>query len=427
MTEEFLHYLWKYRLLNPNLQLISGESCEIIEVGLHNSNAGPDFFNARIKIGDTIWAGNIEIHIKTSDWYAHRHHLDKAYENVILHVVWQHDKTVIGRNGQPLPALEIKDAYHPEIYERYRDFMSSKNWIACENLIRKVDRFVVNNWLDRVMIERLEDKAHEIESQLHFNKNNWEQTFYEFLARNFGFKINALPFDLLAKSLPLNYLGKHKNNKLQIEALLFGQAGFFSHVYKDDYPKKLSKEYKFLHEKYKLVPLDPHIWRFMRLRPSNFPTIRIAQFADLVCQSSHLFSKLVEIDSVKKLSQLFDVSASDYWNSHFHFDKKSPDRTKRLGKTAIQLIVINTLIPFLFVYGKNRNDQSLIERSVKLLDQLPGENNGIIRKWENLGLSTRTAFNTQALIQLKTNYCNHKKCLDCAIGNNLLKSKENLS
>lgn len=406
--------------------MIRGESFEILDAGLHNSNAGPDFFNARVKIGDTIWAGNIEIHIKASDWFTHKHHLDKAYENVILHVCWQHDKPVFGKNGQPLPALEVNGAYQPEIFDRYQDFMSNKNWIACENMIHQVDRFIVNSWLDRLMIERLEEKAHEIESQLHFNKNNWEQTFYEFLARNFGFKINALPFDLLAKSLPLHYLGKHKNNKLQIEALLFGQAGFLANTFKDAYPKMLYQEYKFLHEKYKLVPLDPHIWRFMRLRPSNFPTIRIAQFAALVYQSSHLFSKLLSIDSIKQFTQLFDVNVSDYWTSHFHFDKKSPDRTKRLGKTAIQLIAINTLIPFLFVYGKSRNDQTLIERSIKLLEQLPGENNGIIRKWENLGLSTRTAFNTQALIQLKTSYCNHKKCLDCSIGNNLLRHNLNL-
>jgi len=288
-----------------------------------------------------------------------------------------------------------------------------------------VDRFIINSWLDRMAIERLEEKALEIESQLHFNHNNWEQTFYEFLARNFGFKVNSLPFDLLAKSLPLNILGKHKNHIFQLESLLFGQAGFLNKAFKDAYPRDLTKEYNFLRNKYNLVPLDSHLWKFMRMRPSNFPTIRIAQFASLICQSSHLFSRLMEIESLKKIAELFDASVSDYWKDHFNFDKSSSPRKKTLGKSAIQLILINTLIPFLFVYGRNRNELVLIERSVKFLEQLPGETNGIIRRWEALGLSTRTALNTQALMQLKSSYCNRKKCLHCSIGSRLLMNEMN--
>jgi hypothetical protein len=423
MTEEFLHYLWKYRLLKPNLQLATGETCEVIDVGVHNQNAGPDFFNARIKIEDTIWAGNIEIHFKSSDWQTHKHHVDKAYENVILHVVRQNDKTLFRKNGQLLPTIEIKEDYHPEMFKRYTEFMTNRNWVACEKLLDRVDRFVINNWLDRMMIERLEEKALEIENQLHFNHNNWEQTFYEFLARNFGFKVNALPFDLLAKSLPLSYLGKHKNNKLQIEALLFGQAGLLKEGFNDNYPGQLWNEYKFLKDKYRLLPMDQHIWRFMRLRPSNFPTIRIAQFADLVFKSSHLFSKILEARSMKELSNLFNVSVSNYWSNHYLLDKPSSARSKNLGLAAIQLIIINTVIPFLFVYGKNRNDQGLIDRSLRYLDQLPGEVNSIVKKWETLGMSARTAFNSQALIELKSRYCNSKKCLQCAIGNDLLKQE----
>jgi hypothetical protein len=423
MTEEFLHYLWKYRLLKPNLQLVTGEACEVLDVGIHNHNAGPDFFNARIKIEDTIWAGNVEVHLKSSDWFAHKHHLDKAYENVILHVVRQNDKKLYRKNGQVLPTIEIKEDDHPEMFKRYVDFMTNRNWVACEKSLNRVDRFVINSWLDRMMIERLEEKALEIESQLHFNHNNWEQTFYEFLARNFGFKVNALPFDLLAKSLPMTYLGKHKNHRLQIEALLFGQAGLLNPGFKDDYPRQLQAEYNFLKEKYMLTPLDHHIWRFMRLRPSNFPTIRIAQFADLINKSSHLFSKILEAKSLKEFISLFDVSVSDYWRNHYLFDKPSVVRNKNLGITAIHLIIINTVIPFIFVYGKNRKDQGLIDRSLRYLDQLPGEVNAVIRKWETLGMGARTAFNTQALIELKSNYCNHKKCLHCAIGNDLLKQE----
>jgi hypothetical protein len=423
MTEEFLHYLWKYRLLNPNLKLVSGESCEIIDVGVHNFNSGPDFFNARIKIDNTLWAGNIEIHLKTSDWFAHNHHLDKAYDSIILHVVKDDDKLIIRKNGQTLPTLEIRDNYNTSLYERYKDFMTNRNWIACEKISHRVDRFVINNWLDRLMVERLENRALEIDSQLTFNRNSWEQTFYEFLSRNFGFKVNALPFDLLAKSLPLKHLAKHKNNKMQIEALLFGQSGLLLSKYKDEYPKQLLKEYHFLRDKYKLTPMDPHLWRFMRLRPSNFPTIRIAQFADLVYSSSHLFSKSLEAQTLKGLVRLFNVSVSDYWQNHFTYDKKSTPIKKHLGLNAIHLIIINTVIPFLFVYGKNRNDQSLIDRSLRFLDQIPGENNSVIKKWEELGMSIQTAFNTQALLELKTNYCSRKKCLHCAIGNDLLKQE----
>jgi hypothetical protein len=423
VTEEFLHYLWKYRLLKPNLKLVAGETIEILDAGVHNQNAGPDFFNARIRIEGTIWAGNVEIHLKSSDWFVHKHNLDKAYENIILHVVRQNDKLIVRKDGQNLPTLEIGEDYHPEMFKRYIDFMTSRNWIACEKLLNRVDRFVINNWLDRMMIERLEEKAMEIESQLHFNQNNWEQTFYEFLARNFGFKVNALPFDLLAKSLPLNQLTKHKNNKVQIESLLYGQAGFLEDIFVDSYPLQLQTEYKFLKEKYHLTPLDKHIWRFMRLRPSNFPTIRIAQFADLVYKSSHLFSKTLEANSLKELVMLFKVTLSEYWINHYLFDKQSSPRNKGLGMTAIHLLIINTIIPFLFVHGKIRNDQGLIDRSLRFLDQLPGETNAVIRKWEALGLGVRTAFNTQALIGLKSNYCNHKKCLQCALGNDLLKQE----
>jgi hypothetical protein len=421
MTEEFLHYLWKYRLLKPNLQLVTGEVCEVIDVGIHNLNAGPDFFNARIRIDGTIWAGNVEIHLKTSDWTNHKHHLDQAYDNVILHVVGQNDKSLFRKDGEMLPTLEIKEEYHAGMFERYTEFMDSRNWIACEKMLNTVDRFVINSWLDRLMIERLEVKALEIESQLNFNHNNWEQTFYEFLARNFGFKVNALPFDLLAKSLPLSHLGRHKNNLLQIEALLFGQAGLLKKTLQDNYPKQLQTEYNFLKKKYNLTALDPHIWRFMRLRPSNFPTIRISQFAQLIFKSSHLFSKIIEAGSLKELMSLFEVSASAYWQDHYSFDISSAVRNKSLGLTAINLIIINTIIPFIFIYGKKRNDPALTDRALRFLDQLPGEANAIIAKWENLGMSVQTAFNTQALMELKSDYCNHKKCLHCAIGNALLK------
>jgi len=422
MTEEFLHYIWRYRLFNQNLKLTTGDECQIIDVGSHNIDAGPDFFNAKIKFDNTIWVGNIEIHIKSSDWFTHKHQHDKAYDNIILHIVYDDDKPVRRKNGELIPTISLRDKFDKKLFETYNDFMTNRNWIPCNNMIKEVDRFVLNNWIDRLMVERLENKAVEIEEQLKFNGNNWEETFYQFLARNFGFKVNSTPFELLAKSLSLNYLGKHKNNKFQIEALLFGQAGLLSKKYEDEYPKKLQREYLFLQKKYMLIPIDPHLWRYMRMRPSNFPTIRLAQFADLVFNSSHLFSKILETDLLKDLCGYFELSVSKYWETHYSFDKKSKKTKKQIGKSTINLIVINTIIPFLFVFGRLRNNQAIIDKALKFLDQIPGESNSILNKWNELGMSVQTAYNTQALLELKNNYCNKKKCLSCGIGNVLLKN-----
>ncbi len=424
MKEEFLHYIWQYRLTGKTLKLAGGEDCMVKDPGMPNTDSGPDFFNARVRTGNTTWAGNVEIHVNASEWFEHNHHKDKAYDNIILHVVYNKDAEIKRTNGELIPTLELKDKFNAGLYERYSDLMSSLSWIPCEGSIHEADRFILNNWLDRMLVERLEKKGRAIEKSLKLNGNNWEQAFYIIIARNFGFRVNALPFELLAGSLPLAYLAKHKDNKMQIEALLFGQAGLLKGKYKDEYPLKLQKEYAFLRKKFMLSPIDPHLWRFMRLRPSNFPTIRLSQFADLIHRSSHLFSKTIEADSIKKLVQLFDVSASEYWETHYRFGKTSAKRRKILGKSAIYLILINTVIPFMFIFGKERNNQILIDRSVKLLDQLPGENNSIIRKWQQLGMSTRTAFSTQALLQLRESYCSEKKCLSCAIGNNLLKRIE---
>ncbi|MCD4681780.1 MAG: DUF2851 family protein [Bacteroidales bacterium] len=422
MTEEFLHYIWKYKQFSQNLTLTNGEDCTIIDPGIHNFDSGPDFFNAKIKIGDTLWAGNVEIHVKSSDWYLHKHHKDMAYENIILHVVHHQDQKIYRINKEEIPAFELKDRFNHSLYAQYSDFMTNRNWIPCEKMLDTVNRFAINNWLDRIMIERLEAKAIEIEKQLIYNGNDWEQTFYEFLARNFGFNVNSLPFELLAKSLPLKFLLKHKDNKFQLESLLFGQSGLLNQKYKDDYPSQLFKEYSFLSKKYNLKSIDTHLWRFMRLRPSNFPTIRIAQLADLIYNSSLLFSKIIETEKFKELIRMFEVSESEYWKAHYVFDKKAVKRDKRMGMNAINLVIINTVTPFLFVYGRTHNNQSFIDRSLKFLDTIPGETNAIIRKWGDMGMSIRTSFNTQALLQLKKHYCNKRKCLNCGIGNEIFKS-----
>jgi hypothetical protein len=421
MTEEFLHYIWKFKLFNLNSKLVSGENLEVIDSGTHNFDSGPDFLNARIKIGDTVWAGNVEIHIRSSNWSEHGHQNDEAYNNVILHVAYVDDKPVKRKNGELIPTLELNGKFEEALYNRYQYFLNSRQWIPCEKFIHRAGRFIINNQLDRLLVERLEDKSTAILERLQFNGNNWEQTFYEFLARNFGFKVNAVPFEMTAKSLPLTYLGKHKNNLLQIEAMLFGQAGFLEEEDGDEYYVKLRKEYLFLKKKFGLIPIDRHLWRFMRMRPSNFPTIRLSQFANLIHQSSHLFSKLLETEKFPDLIPLFDVSVSTYWENHYSFGQESAKRSKNLGKTAVHLIMINTVVPFLFIYGRLKSEQKYIDRALIFLDQLPGETNAIIRKWEELGMSTRTAYSTQALLQLKNIYCNRKRCLQCSIGNELLK------
>ncbi|MBL0328568.1 MAG: DUF2851 family protein [Bacteroidetes bacterium] len=423
MTEEFLHHIWKFRLFDQfELKTTQGELVEILKPGEHNFDAGPDFFNGKIKVGDTLWAGNIEVHIHASDWNKHNHQQDKAYDNIVLHVVHTADKTLSRQSGAEIPTVELKDRIHRKLYQNYLDFKSSIDWIACEKQIASVPTFVVNSTIDRLLLERLERKSQSILNGLALNHNNWEETFYQHLARNFGFKTNAEPFELLAKSIPSVVLGKHKSSLLQIEALLFGQAGMLFEHFEEKYPQHLQNEYAFLKQKFKLQPIEKHLWKYLRLRPINFPSIRIAQFANLIHQSSHLFSKIVELENASELKNLMNVSVSDYWENHFVLDKPSNQKSKHLGEESINNIIINTIVPFLFVYGKQKDDEKYIARALSFLEQTPGENNTIIQKWETLGVSTKTAHTTQALLQLKTEYCNPKKCLNCSIGNYLLKN-----
>lgn len=422
--EDFLHYVWKFRLFDRgNLQTNDGEALEIFSAGIHNSDSGPDFQNARIKIGDTIWAGNVEVHLSSSDWKKHGHATDDAYENVILHVVYRDDAPLVLTNGRRVPTLELQNRIPDELYSRYHKLIfGEKSIIPCEASISSVDNLTLYNWLTRVLVERLEKKSATVIAALNLNRGDWEETFYQFLAANFGFKTNAVPFELLAKSIPQNILAKNKNNPIQIEALVFGQAGFLNEEFKDEYPLKLKEEYGFLQKKYKLAPVEKHLWKFMRLRPANFPTIRLAQFAALIVKSNHLFSKLLEIKDVKALKALFtDVKVNPYWEDHYRFDVVSPPSPKNIGEASVDILLLNTMALFLFSYGKYNQQQHFINRSLQLLEYLPCENNKIITDFTNLGVKIKTAFESQALIELKNNYCNYKKCLQCGVGNRILK------
>lgn len=321
MKEEFLHYIWKNKLFNKEELLDANGNKIIVEnTGLHNHDAGPDFFNAKIKIGDTTWAGNIEIHIKSSYWETHKHHTDKAYDNVILHIVLENDKDVFNTKGNKIQTCELK--FNKSHLASYEGLINSENIIACNNYINDIDKFTLNSWLTALLIERIEQKTSELKQILKFTNNNWEEAFYISLAKAFGFKVNALPFELLAKSLPSIILAKNKNNLFQIEALLFGQAGMLKKLnINDAYFSSLKKEYNFLKAKYKLKSIDPHLWKFLRIRPANFPTIRISQFAHLIYKSSHLFSKIIKESDTKKIMQLFNIEASIYWQTHYTLER----------------------------------------------------------------------------------------------------------
>lgn len=420
MKEEFLHYIWKYQLFsNSELKTTNSKAVEIINPGMHNHDAGPDFFNAKIKIDKTIWAGNVEIHVNSSDWYKHNHQNDGAYNNVVLQVVYTHDKDVKRSNGEIIPTVELR--FDKKLLENYESLIRKETWIPCEQDLKKVDSFTIQNWIDKLGVERLEDKSESIHQLLAQTNNSWEEAFYIQLARNFGFKLNADPFEQLTKSLPLSYLAKHKDNLFQIESLLFGQAGFLDENAGDEYFQKLKQEYQYLKKKFKLKGIEKHLWKFLRSRPGNFATIRIAQFAKLIHGSSALFSKVLQTENAKDFYKLFQVKPSDYWEYHYQFNKESVKKSKAMGKSAIDVLLINTVIPFLFVYGKAKGLTDLQDRAIEFLEAIKPEKNSIITKWSNLGIKARSAFETQALIQLKNKYCNHKKCLNCQIGNSLIR------
>lgn len=422
IREDFLHYVWRMRLFNlEDLTTTDGTSIQIIDFGEHNTNAGPDFLNARIKIDGTLWAGNVEIHVKASDWLKHKHQNDAAYDNVILHIVYENDTDIQRTSGSTIAAFELRKRVPNKLISQYLRLINSESWIPCQYHFMDVPNITKALWIDRLLIERLENRIKLLRDTLVQNGNNWEVTFYQRLARNFGSKINTEPFEILARNTPLLTLAKHKNNLFQLEALLFGQAGLLQDDFEESYPNSLKKEYAFLQKKYSLSPLMPVMWRFMRLRPANFPTVRLAQFAALIHQSTHLFSKILVAKTLEEVRQLFEeVKVSEYWETHYKFDKESKKRSKKLGKSTINLFIINTIVPFLFFYGREKGLEEYEDRALKFLENLSPESNHIINKWKDLKFRPDSAYQTQALLELKINFCDKKRCLDCAIGNKIL-------
>lgn len=425
MSEEFLHFVWQFGLFErTNLKASTGEEIDIINTGQHNSDSGPDFFNARIKINGIEWAGNVEIHIKSSDWKKHGHSNDKAYNNVILHVVDEYDDDVFINAHQRIPTIKLN--YNRTILENYKSLYGSVGKIACSRNLKNINLDFLKLELPSLAIERLEQKTQTIKSNLISGMYNWEEVFYTTVARNFGFRINSQPFTMLAESVPLKVLAKQKNNLLQIEAILFGQSGLLPKTSEHPYVKSLIGEYAFLKSKYSLSPLESSIWKYLRVRPLSFPPVRIAQFAVLIHQSSALFSKIIEQKDLGALVKLFSLKASPYWDEYYDFDKPSPNVPKTLGSDSINTIIINTVIPFLFLYGREKGKDEISDRALKFLELLPLEKNTIIKQFAAHNIRAKNALESQALIQLYNNYCIPRKCLNCQLGNKIIKSTNQL-
>ena len=429
MREDLIHYLWRTRRFDTaDLKTTQGEPIEIHDFGEYNHNAGPDFLNATVKIGDIVWAGNVEMHVKASEWMQHGHQHDPAYNNVILHVVFEENSPIFKQNTclpdrqtEGVACLELRERISQGIAQKYWSLMHNEHWIPCQQSFYTVNDLTKTLWLERLLIERLEQKTESIAVALNRNMMDWEETFYQFIARSFGAKVNAEPMEWLARALPHLILAKHKNNLFQLEALIFGQSGLLEKDHKDEYPTILKKEYAFLSHKHQLTPIETVAWKFSKLRPPNFPTIRLAQLAGLVYQSTHLFSKVLEHDSLEAVKALFEVKISPYWHDHYTFDTPSVFRPKTIGKDAVDGIIINTIVPFLFYYGKMKKEDTFKDRAFTFLEQLKPESNAITEGWQHLGLEPKSAHTTQALIQLKNQYCDKKRCLECAIGNGILK------
>ena len=420
MNEDFLSFVWKYRLYNSDLKTTTGIPVTVLRPGEQHSNSGPDFFNARIRIGDTLWAGNVEIHVLASDWYRHNHQTDKAYNSVILHVVYEADSEIIMGDMTTIPTIALNEQTDAEVIKKYHSLKASRLIIPCSTQIPEVPEIILNSWLDRMLVERLEYKSIQIEQALQVNKGDWEDAFYQLLARNFGFHVNAGPFEMLARCLPRNLLIRHGDLLHQVESLVFGQAGLLSGEFKDEYPQLLQKEFLFLSKKYGLAPLDEHIWKLLRMRPANFPTIRLSQFAKLICDDNVSLQKLVSNSSIEMIENAFQVSASPYWNNHYLFDKATRFRSATLGTSSIRNIIINTIAPVLFYYGKSRGEDVICDQAFTFLRKLPSEQNHILDEWLRIGIRADSAFTGQALLGLYKNYCSQKKCLNCSLGINIL-------
>ncbi len=420
MTEKLLQFIWQYQYINVvGLQTTNGESLEILKQGSLNHNQGPDFSDASIKISGLQLFGTIELHINTSHWKKHAHSSDKNYNNVILHVVWINDE----KDEQQIPTLELQSLVPKILLDKYNFLMQQDDKIPCHSFLPALTELSWLAWKERLVAERLIKKSEAILQSLVTNKNNWEETFWQHLAYNFGLKVNADFFKQIAVSLPNNLLSKNKNQQILLEALLFGQANLLIEKSTNNYVNQLKKEFAFLKKKYNLKPIEGSAY-FLRMRPSNFPTIRLAQLAALIAKSNHLFSQIKFANNIKEIKEMFSVLCSEYWNHHYTLkDEESSFKEKKLGEKMIDLIIINTIIPVVFAVGMYYNDDQLKTKAIHWLQELKAEENSILKTWTEHKIKVKSAFDSQALLQLSKFYCKEKMCLQCAVGTSILKTK----
>jgi hypothetical protein len=415
MREEFLYYIWENRLTDKDLNTTEGEAVDIVATGYRNTDSGPDYLEAKIRIGDKLWAGHVEIHVKSSDWNRHGHQNDKAYKNVILHVVYENDMQV-----NEIPTLELKGHFDESLFAQYQRLISSKTWIPCEKSFAKVPVFTRLSWLDRIAVERLESKSETVTKILEANQFDWEDALYKLLMRYFGLKVNNEAFEYLANILPFKTLLKHADNLLQVEAMLMGCAGFLEDDFTEEYPLLLKREFAVMHAKFNLLAMPAERWRFLRLRPSNFVTIRMAQMAQLIHKNGCLFSKIKAAKDTAEVKTLFDVEASEYWKTHYRFEVPAESKPKHLGNTTADVLIINAVTPLLFCYGKLHKDESVCDTAIRFLEDTEAEDNTVIRHYAQCGVKAENAMQTQALLHLYNMYCKRKRCLECRIGAVLL-------
>lgn len=421
MQEGFLQYVWNLKLFKTNdLATANNEAIVIKSTGEHNTTkSGPDFFNAKIAIDGQLWAGNVEIHVKSSDWYLHNHHTDSNYDAVILHVVWEHDAEIFRPDNTPIPTLCLKNFVPEDILKNYRNLMHEKKYIYCENSIGNIDKFVVNNWLEKLYVERLAEKATQIELLLKDNKNDYEAVLFILLAQNFGLNVNGSAFFNMVKDLDFSIVKKLSNSTLQLEALFLGRANLLNDEIENKYYNKLQEEYEFIRKKFKLSA-NVHVnVEFFRLRPNNFPTVRLAQMAALYGTDHRLFSTVMKTVEISGFYELFKVQPSDFWQYHYSFTSPSKKGNKYLSKNFMDLLLINTVIPLKFSYLKSLGRLDL-EQLLQTVTAVKAERNSIVAHFGRLGIKANNAMESQAIIQLKKMYCNKKRCLQCDIGNHIL-------
>jgi len=430
--EELLHYTWKHRMMPlGELKTTDGRQVEIIDPGLHNRNAGPDFFNAKVSIDGTLWVGNVELHQKSSDWYLHNHHQDARYDNVVLHVVGLCDSEVKDSQGRILPQMELQ--VPPLVQQHYDELLKTDKYPPCYRIIPDLPKLMVHAWMAALQTERLERKTEDIRRRAEKKEGSWEDAYFVTLARNYGFGINGEAFEQWAFQVPLQAVGKHRDDLFQIEAIFMGQAGLLDinmvpdryqqEALKEGYFTKLRNEYLYLQHKFQMQPVNPNIWRFLRLRPQNFPHIRLSQLAQLYYERRAGLSALLECSTVEQLRELLKTNVTPYWETHYTFGSESTKNEKHLSPFSINLLIINTAIPMLFAVGRHRQKDELCDRAFDLLEQLKAENNYIIRMWRECGLEVQTAGDSQALIQLKNEYCDRKDCLRCRFGYEYLRAE----